>query len=180
MDLLYHRAQVTGLDPLLGHLYMVEDERGQWQIRTTISGLLTAARRAANATGDTLAISEPKWAGPDQVWTSIWTDEAPPVAAQVTVERGGNAFTYTALYREYAVFDNETGRPNRTWWKRPAGQLAKCAKAGALRDACPDELSGLYTDDEMAQAGHDTVRGDVVVVGQTGDTSLAALLDEDD
>lgn len=38
---------------------------------------------------------------------------------------------------------------NSTWKGRPRGQLAKCAEAQALRQAFPEELSGIYVQQEV-------------------------------
>lgn len=179
LDLLFHVAKTSGLDPFREQLYVTRNERDEWQVRTRIGGLLAAARDAVARHGESLAISAPQWAREDGTWTDLWVGPGQPAAARVTVHRAGQPFTGVALYAESVVLDDETGRPNRTWQRRGASQLAKVAKAAALRDACPVELSGLYTDDEFRG---DTVPGALVdaTVTEPGQRShLDDLLDED-
>ena len=74
-----------------------------------------------------------------------------PAAARVVVRRGGHEFVGVALFREYAQTKRD-GALMAQWATRPAGMLAKCAEALALRKAFPLDLAGIYTDDEMTQA----------------------------
>jgi phage recombination protein Bet len=57
----------------------------------------------------------------------------------------------TAHFDEYAQ-KKKDGQPTQMWATKPHIMLAKCAEALALRRAFPAELSGVYTDEEMAQA----------------------------
>lgn len=61
----------------------------------------------------------------------------------------------TAFYSEYVqTFKDKDGRnaPTKFWLQMPRNQLAKCAEALAIRKACPADLSGIYTNEEMQQA----------------------------
>jgi phage recombination protein Bet len=76
-----------------------------------------------------------------------------PAKATVTVYKiiQGVRCPYTASARWDEFYPGD-GPNSHMWQKMPHNQLAKCAEALALRKACPAELSGLYTDDEMHQA----------------------------
>lgn len=77
-----------------------------------------------------------------------------PVSAKVTVWRlvSGHRcpFTATARWNEYYPGD---GKEGFMWRKMSHVMLAKCAESLALRKAFPRQLAGLYSREEMDQAG---------------------------
>lgn len=159
----FHQCQRTGLDPFLRQVYMISRESserqpdGSWRkvvkqtIQTGIDGYRLIARRAAHVSGDSLSIGAPEWAHEDGSWRPVWTSAwGAPVAARVVVQRAGESFPGVALFDEYKQ-TKRGGELTSMWASRPAGQIAKCAEALALRKAFPADLSGIYTDDEMSR-----------------------------
>lgn len=59
-------------------------------------------------------------------------------------------FSHTEYFEE-ACNTKKDGGLNAMWTKRKRGQLSKCAEAGALRKAFPEDLGGIITADEMAE-----------------------------
>lgn len=145
-----HVAQRTGLDPFARQIYLIE-RQGKQTIQTGIDGFRLVARRAVDRAGESLSIGASEWCGEDGAWRDVWLSSDPPAAARVVVRRAGQEFPGTALYREY-VQTKRDGALTAMWAARPAGQLAKCAEALALRKAFPLDLAGIYSDDEMGQA----------------------------
>ncbi|HEX7105803.1 MAG TPA: phage recombination protein Bet [Acidothermaceae bacterium] len=143
----FHQSVRTGLDPFAKQIYMIE-RQGKQTIQTGIDGFRLIARRAVNATGESLGYEETLWCGSDGVWRDIWLDPQPPAAAKVVVVRDGNRYPAVALFSEYAATKRD-GTLTGMWLSKPALMLAKCAEALALRKAFPLDLSGLYTSDEM-------------------------------
>lgn len=148
VEVFFHQAKRSGLDPFRREIYMItrKTKNGpKATIQTGIDGFYKIADRVTRATGGTWGIPETLWCGPDGQWRDVWLEETPPAAAKVTVERNGSRFTTVATSAEY-----NAGSP--MWQKMPARMIAKCAEALAIRRAFPDDLSGLYTSEEMAQA----------------------------
>ena len=160
----FHVCQRTGLDPFARQVYMIgrqsseKDVAGQWvkvvkqTIQTGIDGFRLIGRRAANAANHGLSVSAPEWAKDDGSWRPVWVGAwGLPIAARVTIHRNGEPFTAVALFDEYKQ-TKYGGELTAMWAQRPAGQLAKCAEALAWRMAFPQDLSGIYADEEMGQA----------------------------
>lgn len=130
-------AKRSGLDPFSKQIHFVK-RGGIGTIQTGIDGYRAIAERSGSLAGIDDAVYD--------------TEAKPnPTKASVTVYRfiNGNrvSFTASARWNEY-----NCGTP--IWKKMPYLMLAKCAEALALRKAFPNDLSGLYTNEEMQQADY--------------------------
>lgn len=152
-------AKKTGLDVWTKQMYFIKrkvwnnekkayDEIGT--IQTGIDGYRVIAERSGQLAGNEDAIFDNETA-------------SHPEKATVTVHKmiAGQkcAFTASARWSEYAPINPKTNEIMGQWKKMPYLMLAKCAEALALRKAFPNDLSGLYTEEEMDQAA---VEGTVI------------------
>lgn len=157
------QCQRTGLDPFSRQIYAIKrydfaKKENVMGIQCGIDGFRLIADRHRNDEGvrDYCGQVGPHWCGKDGIWKEAWVHDVPPVAARVGILRMGfpDPVYGVAHYGEY-VQTNRDGVPNGMWKSMPASQLAKCAEALALRKTFPNDLSGIYTSDEMGQADRD-------------------------
>lgn len=151
-----HVCQRTGLDPFARQIYLIgrwdkKAGRDVYRPQTGIDGYRIIAQRTCERTGQSLGYDDTVWCGADGQWTDAWLSPDPPAAAKVSVLRGGQRFSAVALWSEYVPM-NSKGEITGLWVKRHAAQLEKCAEALALRKAFPNDMAGVYTAEEMAQA----------------------------
>jgi phage recombination protein Bet len=149
--LLFREMQRTGLDPFAKHLYLREDwnnkaERNVYAVASTIDGFRIVAARQSTYEGQTA----PQWCDKNGNWTDAWWAADAPVAARIGVYVRGyrEPMWGIARFSEY----KPSGSAGFMWGKMAAHMIAKVAEALAIRKAYPDQLSGVYTDDEMQQA----------------------------
>lgn len=158
LKLFLYQAKRTGLDPLTRQIYAIhrntKDAQGNWVSKMTIQTSIDGFRVIAERSGDYAGQSEPEFIERDGVL----------VCCKIAVFRFRGHIRYPAavgvaymdesvqLVDEY-VDKRKTGKkvPNNMWVKMPHLMLAKVAEALALRKAYPQDLSGLYTSDEIGE-----------------------------
>lgn len=169
------------LDPFSGQIYAVkrwDNQAGAYRVtfQTGIDGFRSLAQR----TGEYRGQEGPYWCGADGEWHDVWLHSTPPAAAKVLVFRKGfeKPVAGIAKFDEYAQTKKGGGLVHM-WQKLSSHMVAKCAEAIALRRAFPDELSGLYTVDEMAQATNEEYLNEVNKALDDANKSTAPLDEEE-
>lgn len=142
-------AKARRLNPLLRQIHFVKRWDSQkrcevWSVQAAIDGLRAIAERTGLYAGQ----DEPEFEETDgaiklcrvRVWRKDWPRPAVGVA-------------YWSEYVQ-TIRDKVSGkeRPSAMWARMPHVMLAKCAESLALRKAFPEDMGGLYSDEEMGQA----------------------------
>lgn len=141
LKLFLYQAKRTGLDPLARQIYCLPIG-GKMSIQTSIDGFRVVAERS----GDYAGQDEPEFL----------EKEGKLDCAKVRVYRWKGEQRYLAAVGVAFMAEYRQGTP--MWTKMPHTMLSKCAEALALRKAYPQDLSGIYTSDEMAQAQQETTQ----------------------
>lgn len=174
LDVFFHVVKRTQLDPFARQIYMIgrntyDQRQDKWvtkqTIQTGIDGYRLIGRRAADRSHVKISVSAPEWAHQDGTWRPVWIrDWGMPIAARVTITRDGEPFTGVALFDEYKQI-KRNGELTSMWAQRPAGQIAKCSEALAWRLAFPQDLAGVYVEEEMQQADREPVEAQPAASG---------------
>ena len=152
LALLLYTAKLRGLDPLARQIYGIyrwdsKLGREKMTLQTSIDGFRLIAQRQGDYAGSDDVVFDEEEGKPKKATVTVYklnkmTGERMPIVA-------------SARWDEYVVtyFDKKTNKTSTLglWASKPFIMLGKCAEALALRKAFPQELSGIYIDEEMAQ-----------------------------
>jgi phage recombination protein Bet len=133
------------LDPARKQIYFFKN-KGVMSTVTGIDGFRAVAERTGLYEGQ----AKHMWCGEDGVWKDVWLDRNnPPEACMVGVFKKGfrEPLFAVATLNSYGKFAG--GNLTGNWSYMADVMLSKCAEALALRRAFPDDLGGLYTQDEL-------------------------------
>jgi phage recombination protein Bet len=141
LKLFFYVCDKTKLDPFMKQIYAIKRSE-KMVIQTSIDGLRLIADRSGNYS-------------PGREPTFSYDKDGKVLSATAylkkrTADGTWHEVSATAFFSEYKPkFESSF------WRDMPHVMLSKCAEALALRKAFPAEMSGLYSDAEMAQSGEE-------------------------
>lgn len=172
LKLFIYQCRRTGLDPLTRQIYCMlrnakNKDTGQYEKKMTIQTSIDGFRVIAERSGDYGGQGKP-------VFNEL---DGKLISAEVTVYRFRGDIRYeaavgVAYWNEYVP---QSGQ-DQMWQKMPHAMLSKVAEALALRKAYPQDLSGLYTNDEMQQSDT-TDTTDVTILPAQTESDIELLID---
>lgn len=132
------------LDPFLGHVWLArkynyETKQYYYITLSTIDGMRAIAQRNVKITECKRYVKE--------INGELYG------CCEIKSDRG--SYYDEVPYSEY-VQTNEDNQPTMFWRKMPQTLLKKCAEASVYRMLCPEDLSDVYTVEEMMQADNQT------------------------
>jgi len=148
LQLFLHVCHKTGLDPLVKQVYSVKYGTDR-SIIVGIDGFRSVAERSGCY-------------APGKESTFSYDAQGRLKSATAYVKKMTRDGTWHEV--SASAFWAEYGSDKQFWKKMPHVMLSKCAEAIALRKAFPNELSGLYTQDEMDQANRKSAPEEVLAV----------------
>lgn len=133
---------IRNLNPLLRHIYIVK-----YGGKNTLVTSIDAFRLIAQRTGQYAGKKAPLYLKESGKWEDFVLEGEKYLACRITVLKvmanGYVAETSCDAYKK--EYSKTTGQ----WGTMPLHMLAKVAESLALRTAFPDELAGLYTQEEI-------------------------------
>lgn len=166
LQLFVMQCKRTGLDPFSRQIYATKIG-GKLSVQATIDGFRLIAERSQKYQGQTI----PLFLKEDGVtWTEVWLEKGFPKACKVGVRKAGFTEPLYAIAKWDSYVQQTANGVGFMWKKMPEVMLAKVAEALALRKAFPNDLSGIYSQEEMEQAKEDkplTFTSATVIEGDT-------------
>jgi phage recombination protein Bet len=146
LKLFLYQAQRTGLDPLTRQIYCIHRKQKQgdnWIEKMTVQTAIDGFRVIAERSGDYGGQDEPEFIEKD----------GKIICCKVKVYkfRGDQRYQASVGVAYWDEYVPQSGQ-DHMWRKMPHTMISKVAEALALRKAYPQDLSGLYTTEEMQQA----------------------------
>lgn len=148
--LFLHVCHKSGLDPFARQIYAIKrrvEGREVMTFQTSVDGYRAIAERTGNY-------------APGKEATFTYDKDGKLLSATAYIKKQVSDVWFdvsaTAHFEEYIPkwWDSKEGKWKnpQMWEKMPHAMLAKCAESLVLRRAFPNEMSGTYTNEEMAQS----------------------------
>jgi phage recombination protein Bet len=144
LKLFLYQAQRTGLDPMTRQIYCIHRYDKNVGQKMTVQASIDGFRVIAERSGDYGGQDEPEF---------IEGEAGKIICAKVRVYkfRGDQRYQASVGVAYWDEYVPNAGQ-DYMWKKMPHTMISKVAEALALRKAFPQDLSGLYTTEEMQQA----------------------------